>query len=166
MASILLSLKNKKRKDNTYSIVIRIRHGGKFFDILTFENVPESKFDRNKDRVVGNATLQHHLEELKEKYAKRLRAFTGENLNRQFSLEKLKESVLQKSVDEITVEEFWQENIDQLLKSGRVGSVRIYKNTHSIFSNFIDLMCSFRTIGVKHLQKIEKELRMRGNKYN
>ena len=45
MANILLSLKNKKRKGNTYSIVIRIRHEDKFFDMLSGENIPESKFD-------------------------------------------------------------------------------------------------------------------------
>jgi integrase/recombinase XerD len=166
MATILLTLKNKKRKDGTYSIVLRIRHEGKFFDILTGENIPETKFDKKKGTVIGNKVLQLHLEEFKEKYAKRLRVFKSEYINRSYSLEEVKAFVLQKSADEITVEEFWLENIDQLLKSGRGGSAKTYKTAHSIFSKLINLNCSFRAIGVKDLQRIEKELRMRGNKYN
>ncbi|NVJ85792.1 MAG: site-specific integrase [Algoriphagus sp.] len=166
MATIILTLKNKKRKDNTYSIVIRIRHEGRFFDILTGENVPKNKFDKKKGAVLGNRALQLHLDELKEKYAKRLRAFISENINRPFSLEEIKAFVLRKSADEITVEEFWKENIDQLIKSGRGGSARTYKNTLNVFSKIINLKCSFRAIGLRDLQSVEKELRIRGNKYN
>jgi integrase len=166
MATISITSKARIKKDGTSPIVIRIRHKSSFFDIATGESIVESKFDRNKERVVGNPSLQLHLEELKDKYAKRLRAFVGENLNRKYSLDDIKAFVLQKSTDEVTVEEFWQENIDLLIKSGRGGSVRTYKNTHSIFSKIINLNCSFRAIGVKDLLKVEKELRMRGNKYN
>lgn len=166
MANIQLNLKSRKKIDGTYPIVIRIRHNRGFFDISTGESVIASKFDKKKCAVIGNKPLQLHLDELKEKYARRLRAFVSDNINRPFSLEELKAFVLQKSADEITVEEFWQENIDQLIKSGRGGSARTYKSSHSIFSKIVNLNCSFKAIGVKDLQKVEKELRMRGNKYN
>ncbi len=166
MANIQLNLKSRKKIDGTYPIVIRIRHNRGFFDISTGESVLASKFDKKKCAVIGNKPLQLHLDELKEKYAKRLRAFVSDNINRPFSLEELKAFVLQKSADEITVEEFWQENIDQLIKSGRGGSARTYKSSHSIFSKIVNLNCSFKAIGVKDLQKVEKELRIRGNKYN
>jgi integrase/recombinase XerD len=166
MANIQLNLKSRKKSDGSYPIVIRIRHNRAFFDIATGESIVDSKFDKNKGLLLGNKPLQLHLDELKEKYAKRLRAFVSENINRPFGLDELKAFVLQKSADEITVEEFWQENIDQLIKSGRGGSARTYKSTHSIFSKIVNLNCPFKSIGVKDLQKVEKELRMRGNKYN
>ena len=166
MATISITIRARAKNDNTYPIVIRIRHSNGFFDISTGESVLESKFDKKRGTVIGNKALQLHLDELKEKYAKRLRAFVSDNINRPFSLEELKVFVLQKSADEITVEEFWQDNIDQLIKSGRGGSARTYRSTHSIFSKIVNLNCSFKAIGVKDLQKVEKELRMRGNKYN
>jgi len=166
MATIQLNLKSRKKQDNTYPIVIRIRHDRAHFDIPTRESVLKNKFDRNKAIVIGNPSLHLHLEELKEKYAKRLRAFTSANLNRTYSLEDIKAFVLQKSADEMTVLEFWQDNIDQLIQSGRGGSARTYKSTLSVLSKIIPLNCSFKALGVKDLQKIEKQLRMRGNNYN
>jgi integrase len=166
MATISISIKSRIKADGTYPIVIRIRHNRAFFDISTGESISDSKFDRKKGVVIGNIALQHHLEEQKEKYAKRLRYFVNENINRPFDLAELKAFILQKSADEITVDEFWQENIDQLLESGRGGSARTYKSTHSIFSKIVNLNCSFRAIGVKDLLRVERELRMRGNKYN
>lgn len=166
MATIQLNLKSRKKQDNTYPIVIRIRHDRAHFDIPTGESVLKNKFDRNKAIVLGNPSLQLHLEELKEKYAKRLRAFNSANINRTYSLEEIKAFVLQKSADEMTVLEFWQDNIDQLIQSGRGGSARTYKSTLSVLSKLIPLNCSFKALGVKDLQKIEKQLRMRGNNYN
>lgn len=166
MATIQLNLKSRKKQDNTYPIVIRIRHDRAYFDIPTGESILKNKFDRNKAIVLGNPSLQLHLEELKEKYAKRLRAFTSANLNRTYSLEDIKAFVLQKSADEMTVLEFWQDNIDQLIQSGRGGSARTYKSTLSVLSKLIPLNCSFKSLGVKDLQKIEKQLRIRGNNYN
>lgn len=166
MATINLTIGSRSKKNGTQPIFIRIRHGSSYFDISTGESVLESKFDRNKERIIGNVSLQLYLEELKEKYAKRLRKFQSENLGRSFTLNELKAFVLQKSADEITVEEFWNENIDQLLKSGRIGSARTYKNTLSVISKIIPLKKSFKSIGLKDLQKIEKELRSRGNNYN
>ena len=166
MATLSITLRARAKSDNTHPIVFRIRHNNGFFDISTGESILANKFDKNRGTVIGNKSLQLHLDELKEKYAKRLRAFVTDNINRSFSLEDLKAFVLQKSADEITVEEFWQDNIDQLIKSGRGGSARTYKSTHSIFSKIVNLNCSFKAIGVKDLQKVEKELRMRGNKYN
>lgn len=166
MATIQLNIKSRKKQDNTYPIVIRIRHDRAYFDIPTGESVLKNKFDRNKSIVLGNPSLQLHLEELKEKYAKRLRAFNSANINRTYSLEDIKAFVLQKSADEMTVLEFWLDNIDQLIQSGRGGSARTYKCTLSIFSKIIPLNCSFKALGVKDLQKIEKVLRMRGNNYN
>lgn len=166
MANIQLNIKSRKKNDGTYPIVIRVRHKRSYFDISTGESIPKSKFDSNRGKVLGDKSLQLHLEELKEKYANRFRTFIRENINKPFTLDELKSFVLQKSPEEITVEEFWKENIDQLIKSGRSGSARTYQNTLTIFSKIIPLECSFQMIGVKDLQKIEKELRIRGNKYN
>ena len=54
MATIQLSLKSRKRKDNTFSIVIRIRNNREYFDILTDQSIPKNQFDFRKNRVLGN----------------------------------------------------------------------------------------------------------------
>ena len=101
-----------------------------------------------------------------EKFGKRLRLFCSENLNRSFSIQELKSFVLQKSPEEVTVDSFWKECIDLLLKSGRGGSARTYKNSLSVISQIIDLNRPFSTIGIKDLLKIETHLRQRGNNLN
>lgn len=45
MATIQLNLKSRKKQDNTYPIVIRIRHDRAYFDIPTGESVLKNKFD-------------------------------------------------------------------------------------------------------------------------
>ena len=39
MATIQLNLKSRKKQDNTYPIVIRIRHDRAYFDIPTGESI-------------------------------------------------------------------------------------------------------------------------------
>ena len=57
MATIQLNLKSRKKQDNTYPIIIRIRHDRAYFDIPTGESIFKIKFDRNKAIVLGNPSL-------------------------------------------------------------------------------------------------------------
>lgn len=166
MATIQLSLKSRKRKDNTYSLVIRIRHNREYFDILTDTSVLKTQFDSKKSRLTGNPELQLYLEDLLEKYGKRMRKFCSDNLERSFSIQELKQFVLQKPANEVNVYSFWNECIQQLQDSGRGGSARTYKNSLSVISQIIDLNRPFFTIGIKDLIRIEQHLRQRGNNYN
>ncbi|MBN7816803.1 tyrosine-type recombinase/integrase [Algoriphagus pacificus] len=165
MATLLITLNSRKRKDTTQAVVIRIRHLNRYFDIPTGIYLSKDKFDANKG-VLGDIELQLQLEEIKAKYSKRLRQFQFDNIGRTYSLEDIKFSILQKQPNELTVREFWEDNIDLLLKSNRGGSAKTYKNTLSVFSKIINLDCNFRSIGIKQLQTVEKELRLRGNNYN
>lgn len=166
MATIQITLKSRKKRDGTYPVVIRIRHNKQYLDIQTNESVPISKFDKKRGRIIGDNSISNHLEELKELYSKKLRMFIGQNANREFDFEELKSFIVQKSKDEMTIKEFWDQIIVQLINSGRTGSATIYKSTYSILSGIIPLHGNFSTIGIKDLMEIEKVLRSRGNNWN
>lgn len=166
MATIQLTLKSRSRKDGTYPVIIRVRHNGKYFDIPTNTSVPKSKLDKRKNRIIGERETQLYLEELMELYGKKLRDFTYRNLDQEFRFEELKDYLLNKPSDQITVSEFWRESIRQLHHSGRGGSARTYKNSYSVISKIIDLKRPFNAFSINDILKIEEALRKRGNNYN
>src|SRR5690606_11258472 len=104
-----------------------------------------SKFDKKRGRIIGDNSISNHLAELKELYSKKLRMFIGQNANREFDFEELKSFIVQKSKDEMTIKEFWDQIIVQLINSGRTGSATIYKSTYSILSGIIPLHGNFST---------------------
>ncbi len=167
MATIQLTLKNREKRDGTFPVVLRIRHNKQYFDIPTNQSIPSSKFDRKRSRIIGDIPISNHLEDLKERFSKKLRAFTEENISKDFNFEELKSFILKKSQPELTIKDFWDQLSNQLLSSGRSGSAAIYKSTFSILSGIIPLNnVNFSSIGLKDLMEIEKVLRERGNNWN
>lgn len=166
MATIQITLKSRKKRDDTYPVVIRIRHDKQYFDIQTNLSVPNTKFDRKRGRIIGDTSISHHLEDLKDLYSKKLRVFVGNNANKDFNIDDLKSFILQKHQEEITIKEFWNQIIEQLVSSGRTGSAIIYKSTLSILSGIIPLHAKLSTVSLKDLLEIEKALRSRGNNWN
>ena len=167
MATIKIVLDQRRaKKDETYPVVIRIRHLKSFFDLKTNYFVSKNQFDEKRQQIISNSDANFEIEELKEKCSKRVREFQRENANNTFDLNTLKSFVQQKPAKLITIEEFWNDIIKQLIDSKRLGSARSYKTTLSVLSKIIDCKCKFTNINYCDLIKIETTLLKRGVSIN
>jgi len=167
MATIKIVLDQRRAKnDETFPVVLRIRHLDRFFDIKTNYCVPLKLFDNKKQLIVGDMDANFKIEELKEKYAKRIRTYLTENDNYIFEINDLKKFILQKPAEQITIEGFWEEVITQLLDSNRTGTARSYKTTLSVLSKIIDFKGRFTQVSYKDLIIIETTLLKRGVSIN
>ncbi len=167
MATIKIVLDQRRAKnDETFPIVVRVRHLKKYFDIKTNYHTNCKKFDSKKEQIIGDLTSTHFLHDLKDSYSKRIREFLQENRNTIFDINILKRYVLQKPAELTTIEEFWKEVIQQLLDSNRTGTARSYITTLSVISKIIDCNCIFSQVSYKDLIIIETTLLKRGVSVN
>lgn len=167
MATIKIVLDQRRtKKDETFPVVLRIRHKDRYFDIKTNYSIHKNLFDEKKQLILGNMDANFNIEEQKEKYSKRIREFLKENINSAFDINILKRYVLQKPAELTTIEEFWKEVIEQLLDSNRTGTARSYITTLSVISKIIDCNCMFSQVSYKDLIIIETTLLKRGVSVN
>ena len=167
MATIKIVLDQRRVKnDETFPVVLRIRHKDRYFDIKTNYCIQKKHFDEKKQHIISNTEANFQIEELKEKLAKRIRSYMTDNNNFVTDINDLKKYVIQKPSELITVDEFWKEVIQQLLDSNRTGTARSYKTTLSVLSKIIDLKCKFTQISYKDLITIETTLLKRGVSLN
>lgn len=167
MATIKIVLDQRRAKnDETFPVVIRVRHLKKYFDIKTNYCSLKNQFDEKKQHILGNMDANFNIEEQKEKYSKRIREFLKENNNTVFDINILKRYVLQKPAELTTIEEFWKEVIQQLLDSNKTGTARSYITTLSVISKIIDCNCMFTQVSYKDLIIIETTLLKRGVSVN
>lgn len=167
MATLKLTLDQRRQKsDGTYALVLRVRHLKKYFDIATSISVKKSQFDKKKCVIINNTVYNDFTEDLKEVYSKRLRNFLKENLSNHFEIVELKNYLLSKCFDEITVYEFWEEQIQIMSSSGKNGNARNHKICLSVISKVINLKISFKSLTIRDLLKLENELLKRGVSVN
>ncbi len=110
--------------------------------------------------------LLPNLEELKNNYLQKLRNFQLKNVEKSISINDLRNHLFKKDPNEITVLEFWSNEIEKLISENRGGSARTYKNTLSVLKKIINLDTPFSQLSVKEILTIEETLRKRGNSYN
>lgn len=167
MATLKLTLDQRRQKnDGTFALVFRVRHLKKYFDISTSISVLKNQFDHKKGVVVKNPVCYDFTEDLREVYTKRLRNFQKENLSNHFEIVELKNYLLSKCFDEITIYEFWDEQIQILSSSGKNGNARNHKICLSVISKVINLKLSFKCLTIKDLLKLENELLKRNVSVN
>lgn len=167
MATIKIVLDQRRAKnDETFPVVIRVRHLKKYFDIKTNYHSNCKRFDPKKEQIIGDVDSTNFLHDLKDTYSKRMREFLKENTNITFDINILKRYVLQKPAELTTIDEFWKEVIQQLLDSSRTGTAKSYITTLSVISKIIDCNCKFSQVSYKDLIIIETTLLKRGVSLN
>lgn len=166
MVTVIIALQSRKRKDSTQPIVIRVRHLNRYFDKATGYYLSKRSFDRLKSGSIEHEALNTELENLKSDIVNKVRKFLKENVNTVYTLKEIKSFLEEKRSPNVLLDDFWQETIDQLLKTNRAGTARTYINTLSVLSKIIDLNTPLERVGIKDIHLIEKTLRMRGNNYN
>ncbi len=162
MATINLVLdKRRALKDGTYPLVFRLRIEKKFIDIATGYRILEKSFNPKTNSIDDDIEVNIQLEKLKLKYTTKLREYVIDN-NHSPNLLEAKNFILSKSSQDITIEEFWIDEITSLINKGKVGNARNYKITLSAISRTINLKIPFNKLTLKMILELEENLYKRG----
>lgn len=166
MATINLVLDTRRaRKDGTFPLVFRLRLGDTFKDISSGYTVHKEKFDFKTNTIVKDPVSNHELEQLRNHYYARLRAYMVANVGNE-SLVDIRNYLVNKLPDEVTVSELWEEEISKLKGANRIGNARVHKTSLSVVSQEINLQLPFKKLGYKDLLALESNLYKRGVSVN
>ncbi len=163
--SIKIRLKNKPTKEGLYPIVLSIIKNRKIKVISLGIKCFKKDWDEvnNKLKKSDKNYIQRNriLLQKQEEALKIIDEFTLEGID--FTLNQFEERFRGKKESTQTVKQFWQEKIADLIKAGRTGNARAYRDTMNSFFKFVkrdNLM--FREIDASILDKYETYLRSRG----
>ena len=166
MATINLILDTRRvRMDGTYPLVFRVRHDKKFKDIASGYTVQENRFNTKTNRIIKEPVKNEHLDALLNHYYTRMKAYTVEHVGN-IELEDLKNYMINKLPDEITLTELWQEEIDKLTAVGRLGNARAHSIALSVISKIVNTDIAISKFTFKELIEIETTLLKRNVKTN
>lgn len=166
MATINLILDTRRvRMDGTYPLVFRVRHDKKFKDIASGYTVQENRFNTKTNRIIKEPLKNEHLDTLLNHYYTRMKVFTVEHVGN-IELEDLKNFMINKLPDEITLTELWQEEIDKLTAVGRLGNARAHNIALSVVSKIVNTEIAISKFTFKELLEIETTLLKRDVKTN
>ncbi len=166
MATINVVLDTRRaRKDGTFAIVFRIRHKKEFKDIATGYTVRKEQFDFRTNTIIKDNVSNHQLEELRNHYYARLRAYMVANVGDE-NIVDLRNYLVNKLPQEVTVYELWENEVIKLKECGRIGNSRVHQTSLSVVSQEINLKIPFNKIGYKDLLELESKLLKRGLSIN
>jgi integrase/recombinase XerD len=166
MATFTLVLDKRRAKQNgTFPLVFRIGIGRKNTFIRTGIYILENQFDSSRNIIKDSAVLNEQLILLDSAYRKRFYQYIltqSENEN----IDELKDYLLNKLPDEISITEFWEEHVATLNNSGRNGGARVYKMSLSVLSKNTNLSIPFSKFSYKDLLLLESKLYKNGMSAN
>ncbi|MBP5994362.1 MAG: phage integrase SAM-like domain-containing protein [Crocinitomicaceae bacterium] len=166
MATLNLTLDTRRaRKDGTYPLVFRLRTQDKFCDIGTGFKLHKEQFDIKTNCLIHDIESNIALEQLKTYYLKRLRTYSTEHIGCT-DLKSIKEYLVYKPRNVITINEFWINHIEELKTASRHGGAKVYKTILSVISQEIDLNIPFAKLDYKTIVDLENKLYKRGMSSN
>ena len=166
MATFSLVLDTRRAKqDGTFPLSFRIGVGKNTCYIKTGISILETQFDASNNLVKGSNTLNEQLVKLDFLYRQRFYKYIIEHPENENIVE-LKNYLINKLPEEITIKEFWEEHIITLNNSGRNGGARVYKMSLSVLSKNTNLDIPFNKYSYKDLLLLEKELYKNGMSIN
>ena len=166
MATLNLVLDTRRVKaDGTFPLVFRIRLGKKYSDISTGFSILVDDFDIKTSSVKNDLLLNDQLNELESYYLKRLRTYLVTNVGRE-DIKEARKQLTKRDVSDVTIIEFWKEQIASLIAAGRHGGARVHKTSLSVISQESDLNIPFTSFTFKNLLTLESNLYKRGLSIN
>jgi integrase len=166
MASINLTLRNKPNKQNELPVILRIVKDRKSKLISLGMVCKIQDWDSNKNEF--KKSYSNHIQrnrvllKLKEKGYKIIDEFAIEDID--FTLTQFESRFRGKSLNSITVSEFWLEKVSDLNRAGRTGNAKAYEDTYNSFFKFKkNKSILFRDINHTVLDKYEIYLRSNYN---
>jgi len=167
MASINIYLRNITTSNGKCPIVLRITKNRKSKLIKLGLSCTVNEWDSNKNRFKKNhenaKQRNMSLLKLEQKANKIIDDFRDQDFD--YTLAQFESRFRGNSSDGQTVLEFWEEKISDLIKAGRTGSARAYRDTKTSFFKFNkNKKLMFIEINATKVGKYETYLRGNGNK--
>ena len=166
MATIKILLRNKPNSDNQYPIVLRITKDRRPKLISLGMNCNIKDWDETNQQFKKSCSnyIQRNRVLLKMK-TKALKIIDEFNLNGDdFTLTQFEMKFRGRDLSKVTVLEFWDDKVEVLIKAGRVGNARAYKETKTSFFKFQkNSKIMFKEITPEVLDKYETHLRATGS---
>jgi|GEM_PF-1465630 len=166
MATLNLVLdKRRVKKDSTYPVVFRLSANRKQAFIPTGISINEQDYDEKNSLVINSPRLNEDIYKLDRIYRKRFYQYIIENSGCEDVLV-LKNYLLNKTSDELTVYEFWEDTIKKLKNVGRNGGCAIYQQSLNTISQEINLKIPFLKLSYRDIIDLETKLYQRGMSIN
>lgn len=166
MATIKILLRNKSNSDKQFPIVLRITKDRKIKIISLGMHCNQKDWDETNQQFKKSYSnyIQRNRVLLKMK-TKALKIIDEFHLNEDdFTLTQFEMKFRGKDLSKITVLEFWEEKIEDLIKAGRIGNSRAHRDTKRSFFKFCkNKNIMFKEITPEILDKYETFLRHNGN---
>lgn len=166
MATLSLVLdKRRQKKDGTFPLVYQVVMNSIPLKLSTGISVMEQDFDNSNNVLKNSATLTEGLYKLECLYRSRLQLLYLKNPNCTNGKE-IKEFLLNKTPDELTMSEFWDKAINELKSMGRQGGVKIYEQSKRTIGKHTNLNIQFHTFSYRELLNLEQKLHLSGVSIN
>ncbi|MEY3592715.1 MAG: hypothetical protein RLZZ38_1706 [Bacteroidota bacterium] len=166
MATLKLVLdKRRQKKDGTYPLVFTTLVDSKPLRIGTGVCIPEELINEQTGIIEGQSKLSAALFKLEADYLKRLQLFILSNPNNN-CLKTLKNYLLNKSPDELTIKEYWQKVIDDLVSKKRLGGAKVHKQSMATIGRYTNLDMPFKDFSYRNLLELEKNMHVTGISIN
>jgi len=162
MATIKILLRNKPNTEGLYPIIIRVTKDRKVKLITLGINCELKDWDASNQLLKKSHTnyIQRNRVLLKRK-AKALKIIDDYSLNDDdFTLTQFEMKFRGRDLSKVTVLEFWEGKVEDLIKAGRVGNARAYRDTKTSFFKFQkNTKIMFKEITPEVLDKYETYMR-------
>jgi integrase/recombinase XerD len=158
----------RKKKDNTYPLVFRIRCNRDARDLKTGFTVSETDWSNRtnfiKETHPEYSVIAPRITELKLHYMSRILDY--EKTTTSPSIQEAKDFLLSKPKEQVTVYTFWEEEVQQLYRANRNGGAQVYKEALIAINKVKSLNVPFQKVDYNFLRTVETELLNRGVKLN
>jgi integrase len=166
MATLSLVLdKRRQKKDGTYPLVFQVILKTVPVKISTGISVKEEDFDRKNGFIKSDMSLNKALFRTEETYRQRLEQFNLQYPNSK-NANDLKCFLLNKTTTELTISEFWDNTIQELIVMGRLGGANVYRQSKASIGKYVDLNIPFQHFTYRDLLKLEQQMHLAGISVN
>jgi len=169
MATIKIALDERRiKKDGTHPVVLRIYHENKYLTIKTHVDLAKKYWDSSTSTIKKGhpqyKQINHRLKELELEQSGKLMDLHKKYPNG-FSLNHLKTSYEGKNIP-ATLQSFWEDEIELLIKSQKYGNARINKIALGVLGKITNLEIPIEEVNYSFLSNIEVKLLQKGLKKN
>ena len=160
----------RKRKDDTYPVILRLSFNGKSRSIPTgiYCKPKEWNIDLNKIRLLSNdlKLASEKLQTLYFSYSRKILDFQQYQKFENSDVQSIKEYIIGKNNRDTTVSEFWKAEINRLESISNYGNARNYKSALGAINSMSSLNVPFHKIDYSWLINLECMLLIKDVKTN
>ncbi|GGW35779.1 site-specific integrase [Arenibacter certesii] len=168
---IKLSLDTRRRDTKTYPLIYRLTHNRKTTSIGTGHQLAVSDWDQKRQKIKPSFKGTESPARLNNLLQKKM-AYMVDILTQLEDKDKLKymsvsevRSHITRSTNEVTFYQFAELQIQDMIKSNRIGNARVYKHTLNAVKNFRNNRdFTFDELNLDFLNRFEKSHLGKGNK--